>query len=188
MLPSPAHRGDSSTANALHDPATDIFAGLWAISPKIAAEILIVLRYTFDMDAQNDTLTAEDYRVLSEFRHQIRRFLNFSTQAAREYGLEPRQHQLLLAIKGMPAGVEPTIGELSERLQIRHNTAVELVDRLEEREFVMRRRGVADRRNVYVDLTELGEKLLAELSLHHLRELRSIGPELVRALDALIGE
>ncbi|HVB64799.1 MAG TPA: MarR family transcriptional regulator, partial [Nitrolancea sp.] len=87
-----------------------------------------------------------------------------------------------------PVGVEPTIGEVAERLQIRHNTAVELVDRLEERELVMRRRGVADRRKVYVDLTQQGEELLKELSLHHLRELRSIGPELVRALDALTGE
>jgi len=157
-------------------------------TPGITSEIHIVLRYTFTVDARSETLTAEDYRILSEFRHQIRRFLSFSTQAAREYGLEPRQHQILLVIKGMPVGVEPTIGEVAERLQIRHNTAVELVDRLEERELVMRRRGVADRRKVYVDLTQQGEDLLKELSLHHLRELRSIGPELVRALDALTGE
>ncbi len=138
------------------------------------------------MDVPRETLTIEDYRVLAEFRHQIRRFIDFSARAAREFGLEPRQHQALLAVKGLPAGLDPTIGELAARLQLRHNTTVELVDRLSERGLVVRRPGEVDRRKVYVELTEQGETLLAELSLHHVRELRSIGPELVRALDTLI--
>jgi len=147
-----------------------------------------VLRYTFGVETRSQTLSIEDYRVLSEFRHQIRRFLSFSSQVAREYGLEPRQHQLLLVVKGLPVDREPTIGELAERMQIRHNTAVELVDRLEERGLVVRRRGKADRRKVYVDLTDEGEAVLSELSLHHMDELKLIGPELVRTLDALTGE
>src|SRR5690242_18430831 len=155
---------------------------------EIDPEIPIVLRYTFGVKTRSETLSMEDYRVLSEFRHQIRRFLSFSTQVAREYGLEPRQHQLLLVVKGLPVDREPTIGELAERMQIRHNTAVELVDRLEERHLVMRRRSSTDRRKVYVDLTEEGEAVLSELSLHHLRELKLIGPELVRTLDALAGK
>jgi DNA-binding MarR family transcriptional regulator len=140
------------------------------------------------VETRSQTLSIEDYRVLSEFRHQIRRFLSFSSQVAREYGLEPRQHQLLLVVKGLPVDREPTIGELAERMQIRHNTAVELVDRLEERGLVVRRRGKADRRKVYVDLTDEGEAVLSELSLHHMDELKLIGPELVRTLDALTGE
>ncbi len=147
-----------------------------------------MLRYTFGVETRSQTLSIEDYRVLSEFRHQIRRFLSFSSQVAREYGLEPRQHQLLLVVKGLPVDREPTIGELAERMQIRHNTAVELVDRLEERGLVVRRRGKADRRKVYVDLTDEGEAVLSELSLHHMDELKLIGPELVRTLDALTGE
>jgi DNA-binding MarR family transcriptional regulator len=154
----------------------------------IDPEIPIVLRYTFGVETRSQTLSIEDYRVLSEFRHQIRRFLSFSSQVAREYGLEPRQHQLLLVVKGLPVDREPTIGELAERMQIRHNTAVELVDRLEERGLVVRRRGKADRRKVYVDLTDEGEAVLSELSLHHMDELKLIGPELVRTLDALTGE
>lgn len=154
----------------------------------IAPEIRIVLRYTLLVDMPRETLTIEDYRVLSEFRHHVRRFLDFSTRAAREFGLEPRQHQALLAIKGLPAGLEPTIGELAERLSLRHNTTVELVDRLVERGLVARRRGEVDRRKVYVELTDQGQAILAELSLHHLRELRSIGPELVRALERLTKE
>ena len=57
-----------------------------------------------------------DYRALAEFRHHIRRFLRFSEDAARAAGLEPQQHQLLLAIRGLPQGTEPSIGELAERL------------------------------------------------------------------------
>src|SRR5580704_2911195 len=71
-----------------------------------------------------------DYKSLAELRHQIRRFLHFSEQAARNMGLEPRQHQLMLAIKGLPDGVRPRIGEFAERLQIQHPSAVELVNRL----------------------------------------------------------
>ena len=76
-------------------------------------------------------LTQRDYESLAEFRHQIRRFLRFSERAAREAGLEPRQHQLLLALKGLPPNVRPKIAELAERLQIQHHSAVELVNRLD---------------------------------------------------------
>src|SRR2546427_12571101 len=76
------------------------------------------------------TLTPTDYESLAELRYQIRRFLHFSEQASRTAGLEPRQHQLLLALKGLPKDTRPRIGELAERLQIQHHSAVELVDRL----------------------------------------------------------
>lgn len=140
------------------------------------------------MDAQDAGLSCEEYRRLAEFRHQIRLFLNFSTRAARGAELEPRHHQLLLALKGLPPDREPTIGELAKRLQIHHNTAVELVNRLSDAGFVTRRRGEVDRRKVFVELTDKGDAVLSDLSRHHLRELRSIGPELVQALDRLINE
>ncbi len=132
-------------------------------------------------------VTIEEYRQLAEFRYEIRRFLSFSSDAARAAGLEPRQHQFLLALKGLPLNLEPTIGELAERLQIRHNTAVELANRLEAHGLVSRRRNSDDRRKVYLDVTDQGETILDELSRHHLRELQSVGPNLVRALSDLIG-
>jgi DNA-binding MarR family transcriptional regulator len=131
-------------------------------------------------------LTAGDYRSLAEFRHQIRRFLHFSEGAARRAGLEPTQHQLLLALKGLPPGVRPRIGELAERLQIQHHSAVELVNRLQAAGFVRRRRGQEDRREVLVELTSRGQNILRQLSLHHRTELRSQGPELLSALERLI--
>jgi DNA-binding MarR family transcriptional regulator len=133
-------------------------------------------------------LTPRDYQSLAEFRHHIRRFLRFSERAARNAGLEPRQHQLLLALKGLPFGVRPRIGELADRLQIQHHSAVELVNRLEAGGLVKRSRGSHDRREVLLRLTQRGEKVLQELSIHHRAELRSQGPELLRALRQLLDE
>jgi DNA-binding MarR family transcriptional regulator len=127
-------------------------------------------------------LTLADYQSLAELRHQIRRFLHFSEQAARAAGLEPRQHQLMLALKGLPEGVRPRIGELAERMQIRHHSAVELVNRLSAGGYVRRSQG-ADRREVLLALTEKGERVLQELSLCHREDLRLRGPALVRALN-----
>ena len=127
-------------------------------------------------------LTLSDYQSLAELRYQVRKFLHFSEQIARSAGLEPRQHQLMLALKGLPKGVRPRIGELAERLQIQHHSTVELVNRLSARGYVRRHRGDDDRREVLLSLTAKGEKVLAELSLHHKAELRTQGPALVAAL------
>jgi DNA-binding MarR family transcriptional regulator len=127
-------------------------------------------------------LSLNDYRSLAELRHQIRCFLHFSEEAAREAGLEPRQHQLMLALKGLPREVRPRIGELAERLQIQHHSAVELVNRLAAGGYVRRQRGGLDRREVLLALTPKGEKVLRELSLHHRRELQNAGPALVASL------
>lgn len=128
-------------------------------------------------------LTLADYQALAELRYQIRRFLYFSEQAARAAALEPRQHQLMLALKGLPEGVRPRIGELAERLQIQHHSTVELVNRLAAGGYVRRQRGGEDRREVLLSLTRKGEKVLRELSLHHKAELRMQGPALVGALQ-----
>jgi DNA-binding MarR family transcriptional regulator len=128
------------------------------------------------------SLTLADYESLAEFRYQLRRFLHFSEQAAREARLEPRQHQLMLTLKGLPTGTRPRIGELAERLQIQHHSTVELVNRLAAGGYVRRRRGGEDRREVLLLLTPKGEKILRELSLHHKAELRTRGPALVAAL------
>jgi DNA-binding MarR family transcriptional regulator len=127
-----------------------------------------------------------DYRALADFRYEIRRFLSFSEEAARAAGVEPQQHQLLLAIKGLPPGRRATVGILSERLQIQHHSAVELSARLEANGLIRRTRSRRDQREVLLSLTRRGEELLHELSLPHRAELRSAGPTLLRALDAVI--
>jgi DNA-binding MarR family transcriptional regulator len=127
-----------------------------------------------------------DYRALAELRYQLRLFLSFSEQAARAAGLEPQQHQLLLAIKGLPEGPRPTIKTLAERLCVKHHTMVALVDQVEARALVRRQRSSADRREVLLALTPKGERILRGLSLLHRGQLREVGQELVDALAEIL--
>lgn len=128
------------------------------------------------------SLTLADYEALAEVRYQVRRYLRFSEQASRGTGLEPRQYQFMLALKGLPQGTRPRIGELAERLQIQHHSMVELVNRLAAGGYVRRHRADDDRREVMVALTRKGEQVLRKLFLHHRAELRMRGPALVAAL------
>ncbi|RWE72734.1 helix-turn-helix domain-containing protein [Mesorhizobium sp.] len=123
-----------------------------------------------------------DYQRLSEFRYLIRRFLEFSQIQAEDAGLTTRQHQALLAIKGFPSGGPVTIGDVAERLRIRHHSAVELVNRLGEAGLVVRDQDKDDHRRVLLRLTERAEDCLAELSAAHLDELSRIEPMLRRLL------
>jgi len=133
-------------------------------------------------------LTLSDYQALAEFRYQIRKFLRFSEHAVQAGGLERGQYQLMLAIKGMPEGARPRIRELANRMHIQHHSAVELVNRLESRGYVRRERAQDDRREVLLELTPKGERVLGELALHHHEELRSAAPDLVAALRRLMPE
>ena len=131
-------------------------------------------------------MTAAEFRSLAEFRYRIRIFLNGSEEAARNAGLEPQQYMVMLALRGLPAGREPTIRELAERLQLRHHSVVELVDRLEKRQFLRRERSRSDRRQVILYLTPRGERILTRLAQQRISDLRIAAPALVRALTAVI--
>ena len=132
-------------------------------------------------------LTPDEYQALAEFRYQIRRFLHLSEEAATEAGVEPRQYQFLLALKGLIQQERVTIRDLAERMQLRHHSVVGLINRLVERKLIERRRGEHDRRQVYIHLTPKGEALLRKLALYHRGELQASGPALVEALHALMG-
>jgi DNA-binding MarR family transcriptional regulator len=134
----------------------------------------------------NHKTSLADYRALAEFRFLIRRFLNNGENAARSAGLEPQQYQGLLTMCGMPADKDVTISSLAERLQIRHHSAVELIDRMEKRGLCRRERSKTDRRNVLVHVTPRGEKLLNRLVQHRIAELQVTGPALAEALAALL--
>jgi DNA-binding MarR family transcriptional regulator len=126
-----------------------------------------------------------DYRALSEFRHQIRKFLTFSETEARHAGVEPQQHQVLLAVKGLPEGLRPTIRVIADRLQLRHHTIVGLVDRLVAAKLVSRKPSDTDGREIIVSVTANGERILRSLSLAHKAELETRGPALAAALDSV---
>lgn len=132
-------------------------------------------------------LSAADYRTLAQFRYLLRHFAAFSEDAAHGSGLTPQQHQALLAIKGFPGRERVTVGELAERLGVRHHSAVGLVDRLAARGLVRRRIERADRRQVWLELTRRAETVLAHLSLAHRDELRRLAPLLKELLRQLGG-
>lgn len=132
-------------------------------------------------------LAISDFRSLAEFRYQIRRFVRFSEQAAREAGLEPQHYLFLLAVKGLPQDVRGSVGELAERMQLQHHSTVELVNRLEKQGLVHRKRSPKDRREVLISITAKGEKLVGELAMNHKRHLAQEGPELLQALRKVLG-
>ena len=127
-------------------------------------------------------LTKANYEALAEFRCELRKFLAFSESAAIEAGLTPQQHQMLLAIKGAPGGETLSIGQIADRLLVRHHTIVELVDRLAELGLVARNPDPADGRKIQVSLTKDGNGAIDRLSSIHVEELRSIRPTLRKLL------
>ena len=137
------------------------------------------------MNSDGD-LSPDQYRDLAEFRRQIRQFLHFSEATAKEHRVEPQQHQLLLAVQGLPEGVKPTIREIATRLFIQHHSAVELVDRLEIAGAIARTTGTEDKREVWVRLTPAGRATLRRLALAHRTEMERSGPELARALNSVL--
>lgn len=136
--------------------------------------------------ASRDEFNLQDFQALAEFRYNIRRFMRASEQILRPTGLKPQHYQLLLHIKGLPAGKHATIGEIAERLQIQHHSTVELVDRMSARGLIKRKRASEDRRQVMLELTPKGEKVIRELAHLHRDELRNNGPALVGALRKVI--
>jgi DNA-binding MarR family transcriptional regulator len=114
-----------------------------------------------------------DYQRLARFRYALRRFLRFSEDAARRAGVSPGQYQLLLFVRGFGAKA-PAVADLAERLQVRHQSAVGLVDRCAKAGLVRRSRDARDGRRVRVRLTPSGARLIARLVLEHYRGLAEL--------------
>lgn len=131
-------------------------------------------------------LQEAEYVALAEFRYQLRRFLRHMEEEVREGGVNPQQYQVLLALKGLPRHETPTISRLAERMQLNHNSMVELVDRCEERSLLKRVRSGQDRRQVTLAITPEGEAMLRRLASAARQELRNIGPMLVESVLRLI--
>lgn len=131
-------------------------------------------------------LTDSEYRPLADFRYGLRKFLRFSKEfLAAEAKLTPEQYEALLALRAFSAKNGLLVGELSNRLQVKHHTAVSLADKLVRRRLVTRRRDAADRRKVYLNLTKSGEAVVARLASRHWDELRALSAELIAALQAV---
>lgn len=129
----------------------------------------------------------EDYRVLAAFRASLRKFLRVSEDLAHGVGLTPQQHQALLAVRGYSGGA-PSMGQLAERLQIRHNSAVGLVTRLVTQGYVRRDASKIDLRRMHISVTPKGQRVLDELTEAHRIELKRAGPEITLLLTELTRE
>lgn len=123
-------------------------------------------------------LAKTSYVALADFRYALRRFFAFSETEAGNAGLTPQQYQALLAIKGARERDGLGIGEIAERLMIRHHSAVELVNRLENSGLVARTKDKTDARRVIVHLSAKAERIMNALAGAHLRELKGIRPAL----------
>jgi DNA-binding MarR family transcriptional regulator len=119
-----------------------------------------------------DPLTKQDFEALARFRFGIRRYLRFSEETVRSHGVTPQQYQLMLALKGFPGRDWAVVRELADRLQLRHHSVVELINRAQSQGLVERTADPDDARAVRVLLTEQGEELLSRLSALHRDELR----------------
>jgi DNA-binding MarR family transcriptional regulator len=126
-----------------------------------------------------------DYQTLADFRYALRHYLRFSQNAVETAGLTLQQHQALLSIIGYPGREQVTVSELAERLQIKHHSAVGLVNRLEDQGLVERKQNPDDRRQVLIWLTQKGVDVLESLASLHREELRHLGPELCVLLEQI---
>ena len=126
-----------------------------------------------------------EIETLAQFRYALRQFLRFSERAAREAGVSPQQHQLLLTIKGMHGRTWANVAEIAERLQVSHHAAVALVTRAQNLRLVKRTQGKEDRRTVQVSLTAKGEDLIERLSELHHEELGRLSQILLKQLQAI---
>ncbi len=136
-------------------------------------------------EKQMARITQSEYETLAAFRYSLRQFLHFSEDAAQSVGLTPQQHQALLSIKGFPGRDKITITELAERMQIRHQSAVGLADRLMVQGLLVREQSLTDQRQVYVTLSSKGLAILEQLSAIHKEELRRMLPELQQLVEQL---
>src|SRR6202521_1340717 len=132
-------------------------------------------------------IALSDYRALAALRYRIRLFLSEGDAAARREGLEPQQYLLLLAVRGLPEGAKATIQALAQRLMLKHNSTVELIDRLETHGYLRRSQSREDRRRILVELLPRGKQLVERVAQERLTELRGGGEALSDALDTLLG-
>jgi DNA-binding MarR family transcriptional regulator len=135
-----------------------------------------------------ERLDQQDYATLASFRRSLRTFLAFSEDAARNAGLTPQQHQAILAIRGFAPEAGMTVNDLAEQLLLKPQSAVELVDRLEDAGLVQRERDVADRRRVFLTLTAKANRILENLSAEHLSQIRRDAPDLIALLREVARE
>jgi len=139
---------------------------------------------------RDQKLDDEDYRRQADFRYAIRRFSAYSERQAHAAGITPQQHLLLLMLRGHPSFPIVTVGDVADRLQIRHHSASLLIERAVQRGLLARGEDPTDRRKALISLTDRGAEILEQITMANRRELQGLDAEvfglrtsLLRAFD-----
>lgn len=126
-------------------------------------------------------------RELAEFRYQLRQFLSFSESSSERHGIQAQQYQLLQVIAAAAPGQPASVSYLADRMILRHNSTVELVDRAERAGLVKRHTDERDLRRSIIRLTPMGEQLLRALVSEHVQELERLSERIIHSLRAVNG-
>jgi DNA-binding MarR family transcriptional regulator len=132
-----------------------------------------------------EVMQKRDYEALAMFRYALRKFFRFSEEAAGAEGLSMRQYQALLTICGFTGKDEITMGDMAEWLQIKHHSAVGLINRLESQDLVTRKRSKEDKRRVFIQITAKGKRILQRLAQLNKQELRRLKPQIEQLSELL---
>jgi DNA-binding MarR family transcriptional regulator len=136
---------------------------------------------------ENGNVIAEIPRLreLSEFRFQLRQFLSFSEVSSERHGIQAQQYQLLQVVAAAPPGQPASVSYLADRMVLRHNSTVELVDRAERAGLVRRHTDERDLRRSIIKLTPVGEQLLRAMVAEHIQELERLSERIIHSLRSV---
>ena len=109
-------------------------------------------------------------------------------QVLKNEDLSANQYNVLRILRGSPEGL--ACGDIARRMITRDPDITRLLDRLEKRGLISRRRETKDRRTVMAKITPEGLKLLARLDepvqSGHRKQLGHLGRERLRELTELL--
>jgi len=133
--------------------------------------------------------------IMQSFRRIFRGIQQYSEEVLKEFGVTGPQLWLLKTLRERD-GV--SVGELSDKMFLHISTVSGIIDRLEEKGFVARRRQSEDRRVVTIHLTQRGKQInskspapaqgkllygLQKLSHHEVMELHDALQKIVGLME-----
>ncbi len=119
-------------------------------------------------------LSDRHYAGLLAVRSAIASFERAGEREARSAGLTHVQHHALLTLRSHPEQAGPRVADIAHALGVASPSAVELVARMVTAGLLTRRPDPDDGRATRLRLTELGERLMHQLSESHLPRLREL--------------
>jgi len=124
-----------------------------------------------------------EFHAVAAYFGMLRSFINHSKTAARHFGITPQQYDALLEICSCSEPAAITVGGLAKRLNIKHNTAVMIINRLCHKGYVIRVQSERDHRQVHLQLTPTGSAFLKNLVQDMHREFTGMATAFMRAAD-----